>query len=164
MRSQTLNASRYTNGTLAKIMAETTNFVSYDYKPETNTGTFNPATTRLTPSFSGGITLGGWEYLDGETWKPMPGLTVKTETISGKTKDTGEAFNETITYNKSYAVKETWQPTFDFTLTQETPEAKIRLRVCSEWQVNDVCFLHPRTQSVQRIAGRTMPVIWEIVE
>lgn len=104
------------------------------------------------------------EYLDGETWKPMPGLTVKTETISGKTKDTGEAFNETITYNKSYAVKETWQPTFDFTLTQETPEAKIRLRVCSEWQVNDVCFLHPRTQSVQRIAGRTMPVIWEIVE
>lgn len=73
MRSQTLNASRYSNGTLAKIMAETTNFVSYDYKPETNTGTFNPATTRLTPSFSGGITLGGWEYLDGETWKPVVG-------------------------------------------------------------------------------------------
>ena len=104
------------------------------------------------------------EYLDGETWKPMPGLTVKTETITGKTKDTGEAFNETITYNKSFAVKETWQPSFVFTLTEETPDVKIRLRVCSEWQVNDVCFLHPRTQAVQRIAGRTMPLIQEIVE
>ena len=104
------------------------------------------------------------EYLDGETWKSLPGLTAKTETISGKTKDTGEAFNETVTYNKAFDAKETWQPSFDFTLTEETPDVKIRLMVRSEWQVNDVCFLHPRTKSVQRIAGRTMPLIEEIVE
>lgn len=72
MRSQTLNASRYTNGTLAKIMAEATNFISTDYNPDTNTGTFIPSTTRLTPSFSGGIKMGGWEYLNSSgNWTPV---------------------------------------------------------------------------------------------
>jgi hypothetical protein len=71
MRSQTLNISRYTNGTLARIQTAATSFVSHDYDPATGTGTFTPPSTRLAPSFSGGLSLGAWQYLDGGQWKPV---------------------------------------------------------------------------------------------
>lgn len=71
MRSQTLNISRYTNGTLVKIQSTGTRFVSYDYVPETQTGTFRPSSITLTPTFSGGVGFGAWQYLDGTEWKDI---------------------------------------------------------------------------------------------
>ena len=71
MRSQTLNISRYSNGTLVKIQTTGTRFVSYDYVPETGAGTFTPSSVTLTATFSGGVGLGAWQYMDGTEWKPV---------------------------------------------------------------------------------------------
>ena len=97
------------------------------------------------------------EYLDGKEWKPAPGLEVKTETISGTTYDTKEAFSNDITYNLSFAASEKRTISIDFTLTEVTEGAKVRMTCCLEYQVNGRHFLHPRTQSVQYLDNTTQP-------
>lgn len=105
------------------------------------------------------------EYLDGEEWKPAPGLEIKTANIDAKTKDTGEAFKETFEYNWAFpSQKYTWEPSFEITLEKENAQFKFRIKCCSEYQSNNVCFLHPRPQSEFRISGTVMPLIQRIIQ
>lgn len=67
-RSETVNITRYTNGTLVKITPSADGFVSYDYNPDTNTGTFTPDTITLTATFGGDVHFGRWEYNTGGDW------------------------------------------------------------------------------------------------
>lgn len=67
-RSETINITRYTNGTLVKITPSADGFVSYDYNPDANTGTFTPDTITLTATFGGDVHFGRWEYNTGGDW------------------------------------------------------------------------------------------------
>ena len=97
------------------------------------------------------------EYLDGDTW--VPALETTTTTIS--------ASKETITYNIELAANNKVQIDATITLANRTTEFKVRMRCCSEYQVNDKWFEHPRRQSSQRIAGtpsdENMPIMEEII-
>lgn len=95
------------------------------------------------------------EYQDGSEWKPVPGLDVKTETISGTTYDSKVPFNETITYNISFSASETRTIETDITLGSDTNGFRVRMTCCMEYQVNGRHFQHPRTQSVQTLKNST---------
>lgn len=87
MRSPTINASRYSNGTLVKIQTTGDNFLSVNYDPETSTGTFTPSTIRMTPTYSGGVGFGGWVYRKGpsDSWTAVTsgehGLTLSNDVL-----------------------------------------------------------------------------------
>lgn len=70
MKSQPLSISRYSNGTLVKLSISDSAFVSYDFDPEKNTGTYTPTSITITPTFSGGVKFGSWRYsTDGATFQ-----------------------------------------------------------------------------------------------
>ena len=70
MKSQPLSISRYSNGTLVKLSVSDSAFVSYDFDPENNTGTYTPTSITITPTFSGGVKFGSWRYsTDGATFQ-----------------------------------------------------------------------------------------------
>ena len=70
MKSQPLSISRYSNGTLVKLSVSDSAFVSYDFDPEKNTGTYTPTSITITPTFSGGVKFGSWRYsTDGATFQ-----------------------------------------------------------------------------------------------
>ncbi len=70
MKSQPLSISRYSNGTLVKLSVSDSAFVSYDFDPENNTGTYTPTSITITPTFSGGVKFGSWRYsTDGATFR-----------------------------------------------------------------------------------------------
>lgn len=70
MKSQPLSISRYSNGTLVKLSVSDSAFVSYDFDPQKNTGTYAPTSITITPTFSGGVKFGSWRYsTDGATFQ-----------------------------------------------------------------------------------------------
>ena len=70
MKSQPLSISRYSNGTLVKLSVSDSAFVSYDFDPKNNTGTYTPTSITITPTFSGGVKFGSWRYsTDGATFQ-----------------------------------------------------------------------------------------------
>ena len=70
MKSQPLSISRYSNGTLVKLSVSDSAFVSYDFDPQKNTGTYTPTSITITPTFSGGVKFGKWRYsTDGATFQ-----------------------------------------------------------------------------------------------
>lgn len=70
MKSQPLSISRYSNGTLVKLNVSDSAFVSYDFDPKKNTGTYTPTSITITPTFSGGVKFGSWRYsTDGATFQ-----------------------------------------------------------------------------------------------
>lgn len=70
MKSQPISISRYSNGTLVKLSVSNSAFVSYDFDPEKNTGTYTPTSITITPTFSGGVKFGSWRYsTDGATFQ-----------------------------------------------------------------------------------------------
>lgn len=70
MKSQPLSISRYSNGTLVKLSVSDSAFVSYDFDPKKNTGTYTPTSITITPTFSGGVKFGSWGYsTDGATFQ-----------------------------------------------------------------------------------------------
>lgn len=70
MKSQPLSISRYSNGTLVKLSVSDSAFVSYDFDPKKNTGTYTPTSITITPTFSGGVKFGSWRYsTDGATFQ-----------------------------------------------------------------------------------------------
>jgi len=70
MKSQPISISRYSNGTLVKLSVSDSAFVSYDFDPEKNTGTYTPTSITITPTFSGGVKFGSWRYsTDGATFQ-----------------------------------------------------------------------------------------------
>lgn len=70
MKSQPISISRYSNGTLVKLSVSDSAFVSYDFDPEKNTGTYIPTSITITPTFSGGVKFGSWRYsTDGATFQ-----------------------------------------------------------------------------------------------
>ena len=70
MKSQPLSISRYSNGTLVKLSVSDSAFVSYDFDPQKNTGTYTPTSITITPTFSGGVKFGSWRYsTDGATFQ-----------------------------------------------------------------------------------------------
>ena len=70
MKSQPISISRYSNGTLVKLSVSDSAFVSYDFDPEKNTGTYTPTSITITPTFSGGVKFGLWRYsTDGATFQ-----------------------------------------------------------------------------------------------
>jgi len=99
------------------------------------------------------------EYQDGTTWKPAPGYEVKNITLS--------ASGETFDYNLAMSASTVALLSFQATLEEDTNVFRVRLRCCSEYQVNDKYFAHPRTQSEQRIAGTPdkylMPLLVKIL-
>ena len=95
------------------------------------------------------------EYQDGGEWKPVPGLDVKTETISGTTYDSKVPYSETITYNISFGASEARTIETDITLGSDTNGFRVRMTCCMEYQVNGRHFQHPRTQSVQTLKNST---------
>ena len=62
MKSQPISISRYSNGTLVKLSVSDSAFVSYDFDPKKNTGTYTPTSITITPTFSGGVKFGKWRY------------------------------------------------------------------------------------------------------
>ena len=129
---------------------------------ETTSGETFPSGCSLHAEFSWNSNKYGskyWllEYLDGDTWKPVPGFTVKTETISGNTHDDKAPFSDTITYNIAFAASETRTIKADVTLGAPTKDFKIRMTCCMEYQVNGRHFAHPRTQSVQNLSNLVQP-------
>ena len=70
MKSQPISISRYSNGTLVKLSVSDSAFVSYDFDPQKNTGTYTPTSITITPTFSGGVKFGSWRYsTDGATFQ-----------------------------------------------------------------------------------------------
>lgn len=70
MKSQPISISRYSNGTLVKLSVSDSAFVSYDFDPKKNTGTYTPTSITITPTFSGGVKFGSWRYsTDGATFQ-----------------------------------------------------------------------------------------------
>ena len=70
MKSQPISISRYSNGTLVKLSVSDSAFVSYDFDPQKNTGTYTPTSIIITPTFSGGVKFGSWRYsTDGATFQ-----------------------------------------------------------------------------------------------
>lgn len=70
MKSQPITISRYSNGTLVKLSVSDSAFVSYDFDPKKNTGTYTPTSITITPTFSGGVKFGSWRYsTDGATFQ-----------------------------------------------------------------------------------------------
>lgn len=71
--SPPINLARYTNGVMVKLTASSREFVSYDYDPDTGTGTYSPETITINASFQGGITFGKWQMsLNGIDWVDLP--------------------------------------------------------------------------------------------
>lgn len=99
------------------------------------------------------------EYMDGNEWKPVPDLELRTSTVSGSTYDSKIPFSETITYNIAFAASEKRTISTTVTLLSDTPSFKLRMTCCMEYQVNGRHFLHPRTQSVQNIDSSVQPSI-----
>ncbi len=99
------------------------------------------------------------EYQDGTTWKPAPGYEVNNITIS--------ASGETFDYNLAMSASTVALLSFQATLEEDTNVFRVRLRCCSEYQVNDKYFAHPRTAADQRIAGTPdkylMPLLVKII-
>ena len=80
--SSPINVIRYTNGTMVKLTASRHEFVSYDYDPETGSGTFFPETIKITASISGNLTLKEWQYSDSSgNFQPIGNI--EGVTISG---------------------------------------------------------------------------------
>ena len=79
--SPPINIIRYANGTLIKLTASRHEFVSYDYNPETGTGTFQPEAIAITASLSGNISLKEWQYSTSGSYQALNGVTGVT--ISG---------------------------------------------------------------------------------
>lgn len=72
MKSQPISISRYSNGTLVKLNVSDSAFVSYDFDPQKNTGTYTPTSITITPTFSGGVKFGSWRYsTDGATFQSV---------------------------------------------------------------------------------------------
>lgn len=83
--SPPINIIRYSNGTLVKLTASRHDFVSYNYDPETKTGTFLPDLITITAKLSGNIQLGEWQYSDSgdfRTLTNMSGLTINGISVS----------------------------------------------------------------------------------
>ena len=81
--SPPIQVIRYTNGTMARLTATAHEFVSYDYDPETETGTFVPDEIYIRATFQGKLGLGAWQYSDGGAYRPLTAGTGVT--ISGLT-------------------------------------------------------------------------------
>lgn len=68
-----LNIVRYANGTLVKLTASATDFISYDYDPDEDTGTYTPASIVLSAKIAGNLTYRKWQYRkDGGSWIDIP--------------------------------------------------------------------------------------------
>lgn len=84
LTSQPINITRYTNGTLVQLVASSHDFLSFDYDPETETGTYQPDAIYITAKLSGHITLDKWQYaLSGSDWMDVDG--VDGITVDGNT-------------------------------------------------------------------------------
>ncbi len=68
-----LNIVRYANGTLVKLTASATDFISYDYDPDQDTGTYTPSSIVITAKLAGNLTYSRWQYRkDGGSWIDIP--------------------------------------------------------------------------------------------
>lgn len=80
--SPPINIIRYSNGTMVRLTASRHEFVSYDYDPETQTGTFLPDAITVKATLSGALTLKEWQYSNsGDTFSKMEN--VEGVTVSG---------------------------------------------------------------------------------
>lgn len=80
--SPPINIIRYSNGTMVRLTASRHEFVSYDYDPETQTGTFLPDAITVKATMSGALTLKEWQYSNsGDTFSKMEN--VEGVTVSG---------------------------------------------------------------------------------
>ena len=79
--SSPVTVIRYTNGTMVRLTASAREFVSYDYNPDTQSGSFLPQTITVTATVSGHLTLKEWQYLDSEGYRKIEDI--QGVTISG---------------------------------------------------------------------------------
>ena len=78
-----LNIVRYANGTLVKLTASATDFISYDYDPDQDTGTYTPASIVLSAKIAGNLTYRKWQYRkDGGSWIDIPATNDLSITIT----------------------------------------------------------------------------------
>lgn len=82
------NIVRYSNGTLVKLTVSDHQFISYDYDPETDTGTYTPTSIRITAKYAGNLTYSKWQYTkDNSGWVDIPasndlGITITSTTLT----------------------------------------------------------------------------------
>ena len=68
-----LNIVRYKNGTLVKLSVSDHQFISYDYDPDQETGTYSPSSITITAKYEGHLSHSKWQYSkDGNEWKDIP--------------------------------------------------------------------------------------------
>lgn len=67
------NIVRYSNGTLVKLTVSDHQFISYDYDPETDTGTYTPTSITIAAKYAGNLTYSKWQYTkDNSGWVDIP--------------------------------------------------------------------------------------------
>jgi len=67
------NIVRYSNGTLVKLTVSNHQFISYDYDPETDTGTYTPTSIRISAMYAGNLAYSKWQYTkDNGGWVDIP--------------------------------------------------------------------------------------------
>lgn len=82
------NIVRYSNGTLVKLTVSDHQFISYDYDPETDTGTYTPTSIKITAKYAGNLTYSKWQYTkDNSGWVDIPtsndlGITITSTTLT----------------------------------------------------------------------------------
>lgn len=82
------NIVRYSNGTLVKLTVSDHQFISYDYDPETDTGTYMPTSIKITAKYAGNLTYSKWQYTkDNSGWVDIPasndlGITITSTTLT----------------------------------------------------------------------------------
>lgn len=75
------NIIRYTNGTLIKLIATSTGFVSPDYDFAKDTGTYQPPSIRVTATLQGDVKLGAW-YLSKDGGAKFDEITSREQGIT----------------------------------------------------------------------------------
>lgn len=97
-----LNIVRYANGTLVKLTASATDFISYDYDPDQETGTYTPASIVISAKLAGNLTYSKWQYRkDGGSWIDIPasndlGITITSNNLT--ILPTSSLFDKTNSY------------------------------------------------------------------
>lgn len=97
-----LNVVRYRNGTLVKLSASAEEFISYNYDPETETGTYTPSSIEISATIAGNLTFSKWQYRkDGGAWTDISatndlGITITATSL--RIVPSSRLFDKTNTY------------------------------------------------------------------
>jgi len=97
-----LNIVRYANGTLVKLTPSAPEFISYDYDPDAETGTYTPASIVITAKIEGNLTYSKWQYRkDVGSWTDIPasndlGITITSSSLT--ILPTSNLFDKTNSY------------------------------------------------------------------